>query len=214
MIRGVIFDKDGVMVDTERLFLELWLQIMRERGLPEHRDEVVHCIGLNHRAIQEYLDERLDFDYWSVMQEIDRRTSERFAERGVPVKQGLYELLDRLDQMEIPYAVATSSRRERTEFQLEQIGVLHRLRGLVTGDMVEHGKPAPDIFQKAAETLDLPPAECMVLEDSPHGILAAHRAGCLPVMVPDLKAPDPETERLLYAKATSLFGVIELLNGT
>ena len=214
MIRGVIFDMDGLMTDTERLFLRLWCEVMTERGYPEHQDVVAYCIGQNHAATHAYVREKLgeDFDYMSILREVGRRSGAFCKANGVPVKPGLYELLDNLDSRGIPYAVATSTLQENARWRLQNIGVLDRLKGLVTGDMVTVGKPEPEIFLRAAELLGLPPEQCLVLEDSPHGILAAFRAGCLPVMIPDLKEPDAETEKLLYARCGSLAEVIPLLD--
>lgn len=130
---------------------------------------------------------------------------------GVPVKPGLYQLLDYLDEHRIPYAVATSTKGENARFRLDNIGVLSRLSGLITGDMVVSGKPDPEIFTLAAKALETPPAHCLVLEDSPHGILAAHRAGCQPMMIPDLKEPGEETLPLLFAQGKTLLDVIPVL---
>lgn len=213
MIKGVIFDMDGLMTDTEQLFLRLWCEVMVERGFPEHRDIVIYCIGQNHAATREYVREKLgdDFDYMRILREVGRRSEIFCRDNGVPVKPGLYELLDYLDVKRIPYAVATSTLEANARWRLGSIGVLERLHGLVTGDMVTVGKPEPEIFLRAAEKLGLPPEQCLVLEDSPHGILAAHRAGCLPVMIPDLKEPDAETEKLLYARCASLTEVIAII---
>jgi HAD superfamily hydrolase (TIGR01509 family) len=204
---------DGLMTDTEQLFLDLWCQVLREQGQPEYRDVVAHCIGLNHQATHTYIRETLgeDFDYMSILRQVGIRSKAYCEANGVPVKPGLYTLLDYLDENNIPYAVATSTASDNAQWRLENIGVLSRLKALITGDMVSHGKPAPEIFEKAAVALGLPPEECMVLEDSPHGILAAHRAGCLPVMVPDLRQPDSETAKLLYAQVERLDQVIGLL---
>lgn len=214
MIRGVIFDMDGLMTDTERLFLRFWREVMTERGEPEHQEVVTHCIGLNHSATQEYVRRTLgmNFDYQGVMREVARRSAAFCEECGVPVKPGLYILLDYLDAEHIPYAVATSTGYKNARWRLENIGVMERLGGLVTGDMVTAGKPDPEIFEKAAAALELSACQCMALEDSPHGVLAAHRAGCLPVMIPDLREPDPETFRLLFGTADRLDHVIEILN--
>ncbi len=213
MIQGVIFDMDGLMTDTERLFLRCWCEIMRQRGLPEHREVVAHCIGLDHSETRRYIAEMLgaDFDYLTVMREVGVMSQRICKNQGVPVRPGLYPLLDYLDREGIPYAVATSTVYENARWRLENIGVWDRLHGLVTGDMVARGKPEPEIFEKAAKTLGLAPESCLVLEDSPHGILAAHRAGCVPVMIPDLKQPDPETQALLFARKDRLDQVIELL---
>lgn len=213
MIKGVIFDMDGLMTDTEQLFLRLWCEVMVERGFPEHRDIVIYCIGQNHAATREYVREKLgdDFDYMRILREVGRRSEIFCRDNGVPVKPGLYELLDYLDVKRIPYAVATSTLEANARWRLGSIGVLERLHGLVTGDMVTVGKPEPEIFLRAAEKLGLPPEQCLVLEDSPHGILAAHRAGCLPVMIPDLKEPDAETEKLLYARCANLTEVVAII---
>ena len=215
MISGVIFDMDGLMTDTERLYIDLWCQILREQGMEEHREIVTRCIGMDHGKMRAYIAETLgaDFDYLSVLGEVGRRSEQYCRENGIPVKPGLYELLDYLDQAHIPYAVATSSRGQGARSKLERIGVLSRLRGLVTGDMVEKGKPDPEIFVRAAGTLTLPPENCLVLEDSPHGILAAHKAGCLPMMIPDLWEPDEDVKALLYARGNSLLDVIPVLEG-
>jgi len=213
VIQGVIFDMDGLMTDTERLFIDQWCQIMREKGLPEYREVVKYCIGLDHGRTRDYVKKTLgtDFDYLSVLRQVGERAEVYCREKGVPVKPGLYALLDFLDENSIPYAVATSSRGENARGRLQNIGVLSRLHGLVTGDMVREGKPQPEIFLRAADSLGLSPESCLVLEDSPHGILAASRAGCLPMMIPDLKAPDSETEKLLFARGESLFDVLPLL---
>lgn len=213
MIKAVIFDMDGLMTDTERLFIDIWCQVLSERGMPENRDVVTHCIGLDHGRTRAYVSEKLgeDFDFVNIMGEINRRAIRHYEEKGVPLKEGLYELLDYLDEQGIPYGVATSTKRDNGRFRLDKIGVLSRLSGLVTGDMVEKGKPEPDIFRKAAEAIGVPAGECMVLEDSPHGILAAHRAGCIPVMIPDLKEPDAETLAMLFARRNSLLEIPDLL---
>ena len=213
MIKAVIFDMDGLMTDTERLFVDIWCQIMRERGEPEYREVLKYCIGLDHATTRKYIDETLgsDFPYMEILQEVSIRSRAYCEEKGVPVKPGLYELLDFLDSKKIPYAVATSTKLDRAKWRLRNIGVLDRLSGLVTGDMVGKGKPNPDIFLKAAELMGENPENCMVLEDSPHGILAAFRAGCMPVMIPDLKQPDEETKARLYALLDSLYDVPKLI---
>ena len=181
--------------------------------MEEHREVVTRCIGMDHSKMRSYIKSTLgeEFDYLSVLGEVGKRSERYCQEHGIPVKPGLYELLDDLDAQKIPYAVATSSRGEGARSKLQKIGVLSRLRGLVTGDMVEKGKPDPEIFIRAAQALQLPPGECLVLEDSPHGILAAHRAGCLPMMIPDLWQPDSEMKSMLYALGSSLLDVIPVL---
>ena len=101
---------------------------------------------------------------------------------------------------------------EFIEKHLSSVNLLHRFRKLCSGHSIPNGKPAPDIYLLGAKELGLKPEECLALEDSPTGILSAYRAGCLPIMIPDLDQPGEETQALLYAKADSLTDVIELLH--
>ena len=213
MIRGVIFDIDGLMTDTERLFLTHWCQVMRELGYPEHREIVQHCAGLNYHDSLTYVRRRLgaDFDYDGVLKRAAALSEAYCRSHGVPVKPGLYRLLDYLDEAHIPYDVATSTGYPVARRRLEDIGVWDRLKGVVTGDMVSRGKPDPELFLMACRLLSLPPEQCMVLEDSVHGILAAHRAGCMPVMIPDLHGPDEQTAPMLFALVNRLDQVIPIL---
>lgn len=124
---------------------------------------------------------------------------------------GLFELFDALDKKGIKKAVATSSRRRNAEMTLTKCGILDRVDAVVTGDMVEHGKPAPDIFLKAAGVMGCSLDECLVLEDSNAGVLAAHAAGIPVVLVPDMIDNPPEIVALAEAKCNSLFDVISLI---
>ena len=131
----------------------------------------------------------------------------------MPVKPGLFALLEYLKKEGIPAAVASSTYRAVALPLLEQAGIAPWLTGMAFGDMVQRSKPEPDIFLLAARQLGAEPANCIVLEDSPNGILAAHRAGMLPVMVPDLLKPDPELEKILYSRVEQLDQVIILMEG-
>jgi len=125
---------------------------------------------------------------------------------------GIYELLDHLDAVGIPAAITSSSTMENICRHLSDQNLCHRFAQLCSGHDVPNGKPAPDIYLHGAASLGLRPEECLALEDSPTGILAAYRAGCVTVMIPDLDQPDGETEKLLFAKADSLLDVIGLLD--
>ena len=113
-------------------------------------------------------------------------------------------LLESLSKRDIKLAVATATDIARTRMYLEKAGVIGYFDAIVTGDTVTNGKPEPDIYITAAQRLGLPCGECIALEDSPNGILSAYRAGCKPVMIPDLSAPDEETRAMLYGCFDSL----------
>ena len=136
---------------------------------------------------------------------------EYVSKNGVEKKEGVDELLAYLKENNYKTAVATASDIGRTQRFLGMTEIFEMFDEIVCGPEVAHGKPQPDIYIAAAKKLGLKPEECIGLEDSSNGILAAYRAGVAPVMVPDLDEPDDETKKLLYAKAKSLKDVIPLL---
>ncbi|MBV8470365.1 MAG: HAD family hydrolase, partial [Burkholderiaceae bacterium] len=135
------------------------------------------------------------------------------AREGLVVKPGLRELLDWLDAHAIPRAVATSTRRSRALAKLERAGLWPRIQALVGGDEIARGKPAPDIFLRAAELLGVSTPSCIVLEDSEPGITAALAAGMTPIMVPDLHAPSPSLLARNVLVLSSLHEVVAQLDG-
>ena len=132
-------------------------------------------------------------------------------QRGIPTKPGLFNLIDLIEQLGLPKAVATSTARPRARQKLTLTRLLDRFDFVVCGDEIANGKPAPDIYLAAADGLRVPPARCLVLEDSEAGIKAAHAAGMRPIMIPDLKQPSAETKRLAYRILPSLGEVTTLL---
>jgi HAD superfamily hydrolase (TIGR01509 family) len=138
--------------------------------------------------------------------------SEYIEKNGVPQKPGLVELLEYLKERQYKIVVATSTDAVRANFYFEKAGLGHYFDSIICGDSVAARKPAPDIYLKACEMIFTAPGECLALEDSPIGILAAHRAGMKPVMIPDLLLPDEETKKLLFAQLSSLVDVIDLLD--
>ncbi len=135
---------------------------------------------------------------------------ESLKNNGVPVKAGLYEVLEFLAQHGIPRAVASSTHRQFALVKLEGAGITGQFQAVVGGDEVQNGKPAPDLFLEAARRFNVPPEECVVLEDLEAGIRAAFAAGMLPIMIPDLKQPSPDVAILSYRILPSLIDVIPL----
>lgn len=213
-MRAVLFDMDGLMFDTEQLSTEGWLYAARERGWPITAESVARMRGMNvsdGRALfKKLFGDAVDYEQARALRQDYIQKSIRV--NGVPVKPGLRELLDALRERGIPASVATATSRASAESHLRSTGVLAAFDARVFGDEVVHSKPAPDIFLLAAARLERAPETCMVLEDSPNGIRAAHAAGCIPVMVPDLTPCTPDLEPLCAACVKSLHEVIPLLD--
>lgn len=212
-VKGVLFDMDGVVLDTEKLYTRFWREAAQSLGYP-----MTHEMALGMRSLSREVGERQlkaylgqDVDYQAVRNKRIEMMNAFIEENGVEIKASIHELLDYLKAKEIKTSIATSSPLDRAEKYLSQVGLLHKFDEIVSGHMVEHGKPEPDIFLYAASKLDLLPEECFVLEDSPTGLLAANRAGCIPVMIPDQDQPDDEVKKLAYAIAQNLLKIKELV---
>ena len=212
-VKGILFDMDGLILDTEKLYSRFWQEACISLGYPMTREQALTMRALNSQAGEANLKRFFgpDIDYQQVRSCRIRRMDAYIEEHGVDPKPGAQELLAYLNQKNIPAALASSSPRERIAAYLTPLGLYSFFRVICSGHEVPHGKPEPDIFLHAAAQLDLDPKNCMVLEDSPAGILSAHRAGCMPMMIPDLDGPDEETKKLLYAQGDSLLDVIDLL---
>ena len=216
MIKAVVFDMDGTLFDTERVYANAWRSAGRELGLPADRVEtaVCACTGCNAKDAKAYFEQHMadliTFDEFIAVR--IRHYDEAIERLGcVPKKPGLDELLSYLKQNGYGIALATATRRERTLDNLARTGILEYFDALVTGDAVQHGKPHPETFLTAAEMLGLAPEECMGVEDSFNGIRSIHVAGMFTVMVPDTVMPTPEIEALLDAKCQTLHDIIPLL---
>lgn len=212
-VEAILFDMDGLVLDTEKLYTRFWQEAANALGYPMTKEQALGMRSLNRGAglakMQSYFGPSVDYD---LIRGKRIEMMDAFVEKeGVTLKPGIHELLAYLKKQGIKTAIATSSPLERTVLYLTSVGLEKSFDELVSGYMVEKGKPEPDIYLYAAKKLGVSPGNCMVLEDSPAGILAAHRAGCLPVMIPDQDEPEEATEKLLYAKAENLSSVISLL---
>jgi beta-phosphoglucomutase-like phosphatase (HAD superfamily) len=193
-IRAVVLDMDGLMLDTEPMSQAGWERTFRERGLEFPPYRFRELIGLN------VADARRKMCAWYGPEfpfaEIYARklvlVDEIIATAGIPPKPGLREFLAAADSLGLRKAVATSTARARAAYKLGIAGIAWPPELVAGGDEVERGKPAPDLFLLAARRIGVPPEECLALEDSDPGVLAARAAGMRVVIVPDQKRPSPE----------------------
>jgi len=212
-IRGILFDMDGLVLDTEKLYSRFWMESANDLGYPMTYQQSLGMRSLNRTAGQNKLIEYFGpgISYEEVRNHRIELMDAWIDVHGVDLKPGIHTLLDYLHDNGILCAITTSSPMDRTRKYLSAHNLLHRFDKLCSGYDVPKGKPEPDIYLYGAASLNLRPEECLALEDSPAGILSAYRANCLPVMIPDQDQPGDETLRLLYAKADSLSDVISLL---
>ena len=209
---AVLFDMDGLMIESERALLQCWREASRGLGLERLDDALwLSFVGLSDRACADLLRERLDeAQVQALLQETQDRY-DRHVDAGLPLKIGVLELLAELERRNIPRAVVTSTRRERALQKLERCGLLPHFDTVVTGSDVANPKPAPDIYLLAAERLCVSPARCVVLEDSVPGVRAALAAGMTPIQVPDLVVPDETARALGHRIVDSLVHARELI---
>ncbi|MBE6620364.1 MAG: HAD family phosphatase [Ruminococcaceae bacterium] len=213
MIKAVIFDMDGTLFDTERIYVNAWRQAGRELNFAPIEEAITACTGRNAKDTRQYFEDNFaDLISYDEFMAVRTRYYDAEIERhGVPLKPGVVELLTYLKEQGIGIALATATRTVRTEENLQRTGLGHYFDVLVTGDMVEHGKPHPETFLTAAARLGVKPCECMGVEDSFNGVRAIRAAGMFTVMVPDTVPPTPEIEALLDAKCKTLHEVRALI---
>lgn len=213
MIRGLIFDMDGVLLDTERIYFSCWQKSAAEFGYtlkPEYAFAVRSCCQ---RYAEPYLKRMLgtEFDYLAVRNRRRELVSQYIAEYGISQKPGVAKLVQFCKSKGIQVAVATATARELAKERLTLAGISGFFSEIIGGDQVKRGKPDPDIYQTAAQALGIPVHECVAVEDSPNGIIAAFAAGCKSIMVPDLTAPETCLQPLLLGVASDLEQVIPIL---
>ena len=204
-IRAVVFDMDGLLVDTETVVFRAMaratggdfpMSTFRQMvGLPNHASDAI---------VLSHFDEGFDVEAWNAT------VSAHFREElvaGIALKAGVLEILDHLDAVGMPRAIATSSSLASVHASLGPHSIIDRFHALITRDVQTHSKPHPEPFLKAAAALGIDPADCLALEDSHNGVRSASAAGMMTVMVPDMLDPTEEMHSLCVRIARDLHEV-------
>ncbi|MBQ3139703.1 MAG: HAD family phosphatase [Ruminococcus sp.] len=215
IIKGAIFDMDGLMIDTEKLYLRYWKQAAADFGYIMEDKHVFSIRSLARKfsnpLLKSFFGEEFPVD--DVRQRRTELINAHIEENGIVTKNGLFKLFDFLKENNIKIAVATATPRERTLLYLNKINVLDYIDAIVCGDMVTTGKPDPEIYLTAAKQLQLLPCECVAFEDSPNGIKSAHSAGCQAIMIPDMTPPDDELMPILSGVYDNLNDAVNYFDG-
>lgn len=209
--KTVIFDMDGVIFDSEGLILDLWEIIGKKYQIVDIREAAIKCIGTNSEKTREIICEHygLSFAYDKYRKEVSLLFQEKLREQGLPVKKGVKELLEYLQQKGIPVGLASSTRRAVVEAELKQAGLYDYFQVIVGGDQLKKSKPSPDIYLMACEAMGTEPKDAYAIEDSYNGIRAAYSAGMMPVMVPDILPATEEMQKMSIIVLDDLLQVRE-----
>ena len=211
--QAVVFDMDGVIFDTERLVIEFWKEVAKKHNIPNIEHTCTQCLGTNRVRTREIFLENYgaDFPFDPYRAEVTELFNTHYKGVPLPTKPGIRELLSYLQEQDIKVGLASSTAQHLVRDEIGTAGLLPYFQTLVCGDMVEHSKPAPDIFLKACEILNADPTKSIAIEDSFNGIRSAHCAGMTPIMVPDQVQPTDEIRTLAFHVMPSLLDVLNWL---
>ncbi len=205
-IDAVILDMDGLMIDTERFAREAWRRAASEVGYTMDRALLARTRGRTLEDGRKIMLDALgeDFPYAKVRSLRDAYVREALERGDIQAMDGLTVLLQTIDSLSVKIAIATSGQRDATARKLSALGLSDSFGTVVCGDDIENGKPAPDIFLKAARQLEVEPSHCVVLEDSDAGARAADAAGMRVIVIPELGPPAPDVASLAWRVLPSL----------
>lgn len=213
LYKAVVFDMDGVIFDSERAVMQCWKEVASRHNIPDIEKAILACTGTTMVRTREIMLNLYgaDFPYDEYARESSAIFHSRYDGGRLPMKPGVKDLLTFLKEHDKKIALASSTRQQVVTDELRDAGIIEYFDRIICGDMVSRSKPAPDIFLKACEELNISPSDSYAIEDSYNGIRAAYAGGLHPIMVPDLLPADEEMQSLAEIVLPSLTSVMEYL---
>ena len=213
MIKAVIFDMDGLMIDSERVTFEGYQQVLAKENLTMSEEKYKTLLGKPVKAVHDLFKEDYgpQYDVDQIIKDVHAYIAKRFETEGVPLKPGLVELLKYLKENNYKTIIATSSHRNRVDLIVKQAQIDQYFDDSICGDEVTKGKPNPEVFLKACQKLQVSPQDALVLEDSESGINAAYNADIKVIGIPDMKYPEEKYVKMTYKIMDNLFQVKDFL---
>ena len=213
MIRALLFDMDGLMIDSERVTFEGYQHVLAKENLTMSEEKYKTLLGKPVKAVHDLFKEDYgpQYDVDQIIKDVHAYIAKRFETEGVPLKPGLVELLKYLKENNYKTIIATSSHRNRVDLIVKQAQIDQYFDDSICGDEVTKGKPNPEVFLKACQKLQVSPQDALVLEDSESGINAAYNADIKVIGIPDMKYPEEKYVKMTYKIMDNLFQVKDFL---
>ena len=212
-IKAVIFDLDGTLIDTEKIYRQVWPAAMASLGYTYTDKQYLEMRSLGRpyspAKFKEWFGE--DFDYDGARKVRGKLFNEYVAEHGIEVKKGAISLLTYLHSKGIVTAIATATDYDRAMTYLKKVGLDTYFDKVISATSVDEGKPSPKVYQYACSQLGFSPSECVACEDAPNGIISAYRAGLKVIMIPDQSPCTEDLKPMLYKLVNSLDEIIDII---
>lgn len=213
MLKAVIFDMDGLMIDSEVVTYEGYALSLKKRGYKDSRDFYTTTLGTRPKMTCEMYKKQYgdDIPFYEMLEEVHEYMENVFETRGIPLKKGLIPLLEYLKENNYKAIVATSSHKDRVMKIFDKAHLHQYFDDYICGDEVENGKPNPEIFIKACKKLGVDPCDAIVLEDSEMGIQASYDANIPVICIPDMKYPSDKYANMTFKIVESLLDVLDYI---